>query len=221
MAMIDGAYNRRWRMTPNAGGPARRHGVRAGASGLAFAAAFGLAHPAHADTEREATPTTQRSYAMQIVFAHAIPSAVMWSSAGVGELTKEDAFGVPGSAGGLGTILAPPIVHWSHGGIGAGFASLGGNAIMSVLGFAAGFAAGERACPTSEDNNGPNICKASAYGGLVGMTVGQAFWLPVDVLMAEPDEESAPAPRANSLRLTPTAGLSRAGVWTFGVAGSM
>lgn len=185
--------------------------------GLVFAAISGIARPAHADSET-APP---RSYAMQIVFAHAIPSAVMWSSAGVGELTKEDAFGVPGSAGGLGTILAPPIVHWSHGGIGAGFASLGGNAIMSVLGFAAGFAAGERACPTSEDNNGPNICKASAYGGLVGMTVGQAFWLPVDVLMAEPDEESAPAPRANSLRLTPTAGLSRAGVWTFGVAGSM
>lgn len=187
---------------------------------LAAYALLGAEGLARADVAAPASGSSSSSYAMEIAFAHAVPTAVMWSSAGLGELTKQDAFGIPGAIGGLGSVFAPPIVHWSHRRVGVGFVSLAGNGVATVLGLALGFGIGEGACPRSEDPGaGPEICRASLYGALFGMSLGQALWTPLDMALAEPDEVPARPGRARSLQIAPEAHMTLGGAWTFGVVG--
>lgn len=184
------------------------------AGGALTAVLLALSSDAAAEASRE-TPRPGLSYPTQIALAHAVPAAVMWSSAGLGEWTQEPAFIVPGSVGFIGGIAAAPVVHFAHGHVADGLFSVAGATSLGGLGFIWAGGTAEDACSES----GVTGCKSTLYYALLGMTAGQALWSGIDVLLATDDDATRRPSRPVGLTLAPDVERTHSGAWTFGVVG--
>jgi hypothetical protein len=184
------------------------------ASALASSLAL-LAARAHAESSAAAPPEAaprRTWYGWQILVADGTGLAVLFTGAGVYGAAGGN--GNPGTGtttglvllitGGVGVRLTAPVVHWAHGHVGVGFASL---ALRILLPLAGGFAAG-----------GGDFRNSSGF--LAGNLVGLAACIALDTAAFAYDEAPAPQgavsarlPLVPQVAVTPqgfSAGFSRA-----------
>jgi hypothetical protein len=96
-------------------------------------------------------------------------------------------------AGVAGMVLGPPIVHWAHGHVGKGFASLGMNIGATGVGSAIGVGIMCGAIGCSGDFGGFSIAIGLALGGGIGILTANA--IDIGILSYEPKQRGASASR--------------------------
>ena len=138
-----------------------------------------------------------------------------------------------GKVAGVGVttyIFAPPIVHWAHGNVGWGFASMGlrltAPPLLGVIGVIVG--GGFGADKTRSSTDAVDIATGAAVGGAIGFLLGYAGVIALDSAVfgyekrgrhRDPDEDDAAAAKTTTSTFAwqPTVDIKKTGT-TIGVA---
>jgi hypothetical protein len=138
-------------------------------------------------------------------------AALVASGSGGDPHNSVAALAIPGA---LGHVFAGPIVHWSHGHVRRGFASLGltlgSAAVTSGLGAALGYAG--NTCERSPSGLGNTSCVSlEAIGAAVGLALGTVIGNVIDVATLSRDQ-----PSTMGFELTPMISWDRVGLGVTG-----
>lgn len=129
-----------------------------------------------------------------------VDGSVVLASAVVGPTS--DSFSATSALFLGGYLLGGPIVHFAHGEVGKGFGSLG---LRVVLPLAGGVTGGLIGVSTS-DGDGFAALGSFAGGASIGVLVGAAGAILIDVAALAHEEKIVEEPARSGLRLVPSAG---------------